>query len=88
MTYLAQVVRPTICCKSTQGMGEVHKIYSLEPADHDQWSCGLCGAMVPSGEVMAKIGFCAGIPKVRLANLPAPEEVAQYDVAPVEGVKA
>lgn len=84
MTYLAQVVRPSMCCKSTHVMGLVVKVETLVPACSDNpWICSACFRQVPDGEIMAMIGSGRAIQKYRLASLPSPEAVQQYDQAPV-----
>ncbi|WP_275272320.1 hypothetical protein [Limnobacter sp. P1] len=87
MTYLAQIIRPTACCKSDFGIGDVVKVQMLQPSD-GRWFCSVCKAFYPPGEVMAYIKYPDAIPAYRLKNLPPPDQVEQYDNAPLEAETA
>lgn len=87
MTYLAQVIRPTACCKSNVDIGLVVNVYTLKPS-RGNWFCDQCYAIAPHGEVMAYIDNSQAIPAHRLKNLPPPDQVEQHDKAPLEAETA
>lgn len=87
MTYLAQVIRPTSCCKSNADIGNVVNVRTLKPSDGN-WVCNECDSFVPPGEVMAYIDHPYAIPAYRLKNLPPPDQVEQHDNAPLEAETA